>query len=115
MIEIQKEVKVLKVGQIVGNSEAALLAKMSLKPFSYGMNIEKVYNDGNMMDSSIINFDLSSLVGKFQEGVKNICAVSLQTGIVVPAAVPHMISNAFKNLAAISVETGYKLAALEAA
>jgi len=39
----------------------------------------------------------------------------LELGYVTSAAVPHMIINAFKNLAAISLETGYKLDALEAA
>lgn len=39
----------------------------------------------------------------------------METGYVIPTAVPHMIINAFKNLAAVSMETGYKLDALEAA
>ena len=41
--------------------------------------------------------------------------MSLESGIVTAPAVPHIIVNAFKNLASISVETGYKLAALDAA
>jgi len=42
-------------------------------------------------------------------------AVSLETGYIIPAAVPHMVVNAFKNLAAVAMETGYKMDALEAA
>jgi len=115
MIEILKEVKLLKVGQTVGNSEAALLNKLGLKPFSYGMQVLKVYDDGSMLDKSVIDFDLSTLLESFHRGVKNLTALSLETGIVTATSVPHIIVNAFKNLAAISVETGYKLAALEAA
>lgn len=68
-----------------------------------------------MLDKSVINFDLSTLLDSFHRGVKNITALSLETGIVTAPAVPHIIVNAFKNLASISVETGYKLAALDAA
>jgi len=39
----------------------------------------------------------------------------METGYITPIAVPHMIVNAFKNLAAVAMETDYKLEALEAA
>jgi hypothetical protein len=39
----------------------------------------------------------------------------LELGYVTAPAVPHMIMNAFKNLAAVAIETGYKMDALEAA
>jgi large subunit ribosomal protein LP0 len=38
-IEILKDVKVCEKGRIVGNSEAALLAKLNIKPFFYGMDV----------------------------------------------------------------------------
>ena len=115
MIEIQKEVQVLVPGQKVGASEADLLAKMNILPFSYGMEIRDVYDDGSVLDKSIIDFDPSTLIDKFQAGVANINALSLETGYIVKSAVPHMIMNAFKNVAAMALETGYKLNALEAA
>jgi large subunit ribosomal protein LP0 len=59
-----------------------LLAKLGLKPFSYGMEILKVYDDGSMLDKSVINFDLNSLLESFQRGVKNLTALSLETGII---------------------------------
>lgn len=42
-------------------------------------------------------------------------ALSLESGYIVPMAVPHMIINAFKNVCGIALETDYKLEALEAA
>lgn len=115
MIEIQKEVRVLVPGQKVGASESALLAKMNIQPFSYGMEIVQVMDEGAMLDPSVVEFDPSTLIEKFQGGVSNLTALSLETGYIIPSAVPHMIMNAFKNVAAVAVETGYKLAALEAA
>jgi len=55
MIEILKEVKVLVKGQKVGNSEASLLAKMNLKPFSYGMELLKVYDDGTIIEPTVFD------------------------------------------------------------
>jgi hypothetical protein len=42
-------------------------------------------------------------------------ALSIETGYVTKVSAPYMIVNAFKNVAAIAMETGYKLAELEAA
>jgi large subunit ribosomal protein LP0 len=109
MIEILKEVKVLVKGQKVGNSEAALLAKMNLKPFSYGMEILKVYDDGAIIAPEVISISPSDLVAKFQQGVANITALSLELGVLTQLSVPHLLVNAFKNVAAIAIETGYKL------
>jgi len=115
MIEILKDVLVLKNGQTVGASEASLLDKMRIRPFHYGMEIIKVYEEGTMLDKKVIDFEPSMLIDKFQSGVNYLNAISLETGYAIPSAVPHMIMNAFKNLAGVALETGYKLDALEAA
>lgn len=88
---------------------------MNLKPFSYGMSIVKVYDDGSILDKSVIDFDVENLITSFHAGVKNVTALSMETGIATSLSVPYMIMNAFKNLAAVSMETDYKLDVLEAA
>lgn len=105
----------MKEGQIVGPSEASLLAKMNITPFEYGMEVGSVYDDGTVLPKSILDFSPEAICKKFSSVAQNLCAVSMETGYVIPMAVPHMIINAFKNLAAVSMETGYKLDALEAA
>merc|ERR1719152_1035051 len=45
-IEIINDTTVIKEGNKVGTSEAALLAKLNVKPFSYGLNIKYFYENG---------------------------------------------------------------------
>merc|ERR1712196_359348 len=45
-IEIINDTQVIKEGTKVGSSEAALLAKLNVKPFKYGLNIKYVYEGG---------------------------------------------------------------------
>lgn len=61
-----KDVKVLVPGQTVGASEAALLAKMNLKPFSYGMEIVEVYDEGIILSKKMIDFNPESLIDTFK-------------------------------------------------
>lgn len=42
-VEIVSDVKLIKAGEKVGGSEATLLAKLGIKPFSYGLIIQQVF------------------------------------------------------------------------
>merc|ERR1719253_1106445 len=52
-IEIINDCKVIKVGNKVGTSEAALLMKMNVKPFSYGLVVKYIY-EGGIFDPSVL-------------------------------------------------------------
>jgi len=113
MIEILKEVKVCIKGVPVGNSEAVLMSKLNIKPFFYGMDVIGCYDDGAMLDKDMVGITPEDILAKFKTGCNNVAALSLETGIITEASVPHLLSNAFKNLAAISMETDYKIKELE--
>jgi len=49
-IEIQKDVQVCFEGKKVASSQVALLAKMNLKPFSFGMKVTGCYDDGAVLE-----------------------------------------------------------------
>lgn len=77
-----------------------------MKPFEYGIKIEKVYDEGAILGEEIINIDPSALLTKFQTGIRNIAGLSLEAGYPIEATVPLIIANSFKNLAALSIESG---------
>ena len=106
-IEITKDFKVCTKDKKVKASEAALLKKLNFKPFEYGMKVHSVYDDGAILPEEVLTLDPASLLTKFQTGAKNILGLSLSTGITISATIPLIIGNAFKNIAALSLESGY--------
>jgi len=100
-------------GKKVKASEAALLKKLNLKPFEYGMKISCVYDDGAILPEAVLSIDPASLIERFQHGVKNLAGLSLAAGYPIAATVPLIISNSFKNIAALSLESGFKIKELE--
>jgi len=70
------------------------------------MKIKAVYDEGHILPEAIVNLDPTSLLTKFQTGAKNIVGLSLSAGIPIAATVPLIIGNAFKNIAALSLESG---------
>lgn len=106
-VEIIQDVKLLATGQKIGSSEAALLQKLSIKPFQYGLIINTVYDEGSIYDAEVLDMTDEDIINKFHSGVKNIAAVSLAIHYPTIAAVPHAILNGFKNCISISLATEY--------
>lgn len=71
------------------------------------MNVFACYDNGAILNKNVLTLDPSSILDSFRAGVKNIAAISLETGYTTEASVPYVITNAFKNLAAIGMEVGY--------
>lgn len=112
-IEITKEFKVCEKGKKIGNSEAAILAKLNIKPFSFGMEILYVYDDGAILTPDVFNLDPEALLGKIRRAANSIAAISLAIGQPNVLSIPHMVVNGFKNIASIALETGLPLAILD--
>lgn len=106
-VEIIQDVHLIKVGQKVGASEANLLGKLDIKPFSYGLTIKTVYDNGTIYDASVLDLSDDDIVKKFQAGVKNIAAVSLAVHYPTVASVPHSVVNGYKRVLAIGLATEY--------
>jgi large subunit ribosomal protein LP0 len=106
-IEIINEVHLIKVGMRVGASEAALLNMLNISPFTYGLTVVQVYDNGTVFHPSVLDIEEDSLVAQFVAGIKNIAAISLQIGYPTVASVPHSIINSYKNLLAVSIATEY--------
>jgi len=103
-IEITNDVHLVKQGEKVGTSEAALLQKLNIQPFTYGLVITQVYDQGSMFAPAVLDLTEDVLIGKFMAGVRNVAALSLQLGMPTLASLPHSIANAFKRLLAVAVQ-----------
>jgi len=104
-IEILNEVFLIKIGDKVGASEAALLNMLNIQPFSYGLAVQQVYDNGSIYTPEVLDITTTEIRTRFQQGVRNIAALSLSIGIPTKASAPHLVANAFKNLLSIAAVT----------
>jgi large subunit ribosomal protein LP0 len=106
-VEIINPVNIIKKDQKVGQSEAALLQKLNINPFSYGLIPIQVYDSGFCFHPDILDIKDEDILSKFLFGVQNLAALSLASNVPTLAALPHYIGNAYQNLLAISIATDY--------
>ncbi|KAL4576189.1 hypothetical protein LXL04_012278 [Taraxacum kok-saghyz] len=106
-VEIITPVELIKKGDKVGSSEAALLAKLGIRPFSYGLVVLSVYENGSVFSPDVLDLTEDDLVEKFATGVSMVTSLALAIHYPTIAAAPHMLINGYKNALAIAVETNY--------
>ncbi|CAL5322626.1 hypothetical protein CsSME_00000968 [Camellia sinensis var. sinensis] len=106
-VEIITPVELIKKGDKVGSSEAALLAKLGIRPFSYGLIVLSVYDNGSVFSPEVLDMTEDDLMEKFAAGISMVTTLSLAVSYPTLAAAPHMFINAYKNVLAVAVATEY--------
>jgi len=105
-IEIINDCKVITEGNKVGTSEAALLTKLGIKPFEYGLAIKYVYENG-IFPPDVLKITEATLMGIWGQGIGEVAALSLGAGFPTEASLPHMVITGAKNVCAVALEVGY--------
>lgn len=71
------------------------------------MGVKKVYEEGALFSPDVLDITPESIKQRFQTAIGNIASISLSTGYVTRPAIPHLLANAFKNLAAVTFDSEY--------
>ena len=106
-VEIITPVELIKYGDKVGSSEAALLSKLGIKPFSYGLVVQSVYENGSVFNPEVLDLTEDDIMEKFAAGLSMVTSLSLALAHPTLAAAPHMFANAYKSVLAVAVATEY--------
>jgi len=112
-IEIVADVQLLKPGDKVGASEAALLNMLKISPFTYGLSVEQCFDEGSVFEPAVLDISEDDIRTRFMSGVNNIAAVSLNIGYPTVASAPHSIANGLKKLIAVAAATEITFEAAE--
>ncbi|XP_022731059.1 60S acidic ribosomal protein P0-like [Durio zibethinus] len=106
-VEIITAVELIKKGEKVGSSEAALLSKLGIRPFSYGLVFLSVYDNGSVFSPEVLDLTEDDLMVKFANGLSMVASLSLAISFPTLAAAPHMFVNAYKNALSVAVASDY--------
>jgi len=106
-IEIVNTVHLIKKGEKITASAVALLTKLDIKPFFYGVKVQNVYEDGVVYAASVLDLTEDDLFQKFFAGVRTLAALSIGASYPTVATVPSYLQEGFRKLLAVSFETTY--------
>lgn len=112
-IEITTDLKLVESGGKVGPSEATLLNMLNISPFTYGMGIAMVYDEGNTFPPSVLDITEDQLIKTFATVVTTIATVSLAIGYPTIPSIIHSLVNGYKKVLAVAIETEYSWEGIE--
>ncbi|EEQ86333.1 hypothetical protein RJZ56_004578 [Blastomyces dermatitidis] len=112
-IEITADLKLVEAGSKVGASEATLLNMLNISPFTYGMSVVQIYDEGQTFSPEVLDVGEEQLLATLQSAIRTITTISLATNFPTLPSVMHSVVNSYKNLLAIAVETEYGWSEIE--
>jgi len=106
-VEIVNPVVVINEEDKITPGQSALLDKLKIRPFEYKMHIKAFMENGKRYEAKVLSITQDSILEEFSRCSQMLTGLSLGSGYITSAAAPHLILNAFKNLAAVSFSSGY--------
>jgi large subunit ribosomal protein LP0 len=104
-IEITTDLKLIETGNKVGPSEATLLNMLNISPFTYGLGISQVYDDGQTFPPELLDIEESQLLKSLSTAIATVASISLAISFPTLPSVMHSLVNSYKNALAVAVET----------
>lgn len=112
-IEITTDLKLVEAGHKVGASEATLLNMLNISPFTYGMSITQVYEEGQTFSPDVLDIEPSQLLKSLTSAIATITTISLAANYPTLPSVMHSLINSYKNAIAVAIETDYSWEAID--
>ncbi|PHH88560.1 hypothetical protein CDD83_7366 [Cordyceps sp. RAO-2017] len=112
-IEITTDLKLVEAGSKVGPSEATLLNMLNISPFTYGMSIAQVYDQGQTFPAEILDIGEEQLLASLAKCITTIASISLAINFPTMPSVMHSVINSYKKVLAVAIETDYSWPEIE--
>ena len=103
-IEITTELKLVEAGSKVGASEATLLNMLNISPFTYGMGVSQIYDQGQTFSADVLDIEESQLLKSFASAVTTIASISLALNYPTLPSVMHSLVNGYKKMISVAIE-----------
>lgn len=106
-IEMTSASKVCSKGEKITASAVALLNKLNIRPFEYGITVETVYENGSCYSVKVLDMGESDLINMFAAAASRLAAVSFALGYINQVTLPHSFGRAYRMICALALQTDY--------
>jgi len=113
-IEMTVASKVCTKGEKITASAVALLNKLNIRPFEYGITVDTVYENGSTYSVKVLDMSENDLINMFTSSAARVAAVSFALGYINQVTLPHSFGRAFRMICAIALQTDYDFDELKA-
>merc|ERR1712159_887761 len=106
-IEMTSDVHLVTKGDRVTAGQADLLQKLNIRPFTYGLAITQVFDNGSLYDVEVLDIDDDVIMSAFCFNARDVAAVGLALNRPNTASVMHSVRYAFKTILSVVCNEGF--------
>ena len=107
-IEITTDLKLVEAGAKVGASEATLLNMLNISPFTYGMKVQQVYEDGQSFSPDVLDIGEAQLLKALTSAITTITTISLAANYPTLPSIIHSLVNGYKKVISAAIPIDYE-------
>lgn len=104
-VEIVSDVVVIKEGEKVGASQAALCAKLNITPFEFGPKAVKVYDNGDVYAATVLDITPDMIETGFKKALRKASALCMAADLPSGFTVPQYIYKAWQEVSKMLLAT----------
>ncbi len=93
-IEITEDKVVCKKGEKVSDAVAGVLSKLNIKPIKVGLNLNTVYEKGELFKPEVLDFDEEEIFNNFVSARRNSLSLALKISYPTSDTIPLLLSKA---------------------
>merc|ERR1712087_1069389 len=102
------DVHLITKGERVTAGQADLLQKLNIRPFTYGLAITKVFDNGSLYDVEVLAIDDDVVKSTFCLHARDVAAVGHALNKPNTVSVMHSVRYAFKTILSVVCNEGFK-------
>lgn len=106
-IEIQSDIHLVTKGTRVTAGQADLLQKLNIRPFTYGLAITRVFDNGSLYDVEVLDIDDDVIMSAFSFHARDVAAVGHALNRPNTASAMHSVRYAFKTILSVVCNEGF--------
>jgi len=102
-VAIKEDTVVVRAGEEINQKTAELLTRLGIEPMEVGLDLVAVYEDGSILDRSVLDIDEEEYVSNFMTAAKWAFNLAVEAGYPAAETIPVLIANAHRNAFALAV------------
>jgi len=112
-INVEKDVVLIKPGDVVNGTHLKIIELLELCPFKFKVQIKCVWDKGNIFGREVIYAKDEDTLARLQHGINHMNGLALATGFAHEGSLAHSVTRAVKSLASLSHASGVDAHELE--
>ena len=105
-VVIKKDKILVPEGEQIPTVVAQMLTRLEIFPIEIGMDLQGVFEDGNIFKPDVLDIDIDEFIGQMKQASSNAFNLAIDRGWITSVTIQPLLMKAHNDAFALALETG---------